>query len=172
MMALILSLVSNDDHVANTQKELVTAGFTAARINVLYHPVEVWQRLNGHQKMAVVFKHAAIGGLLGIIVGALYGVPAGVFNCTLMNCPQSTSIIMWALITLFWIMGGGILGALIGLDQLERDLYDYVEGVRRGEALIVVESSAQQVPQARRILQRQYGTVIRDIYPEKELPRS
>lgn len=171
MMAFVLSLVPDDDHVANTQKELAAAGFPATSVNVLHHPAEVWQHLNGRQKMAAVFKHAAIGGLLGIIVGALYGVPAGVFNCTLMNCPQSTSIMLWALITLFWIMGGGLLGGLVGLDRLERDLYDYVEGVRRGEALIVVESSAQQVPQARRILQHQHGTVIHDIYPEKESPQ-
>ena len=108
-------------------------------------------------------KKAALGAFLGLLVGAIYGVPAGIFNCKFMNCSLQTSVILWALITLFWVLAGGFLGGIIGLDKLERSLYSYVEGVRRGEALFVVETPEERAPEARRILRQEQGTVIDEI---------
>ena len=71
-------------------------------------------------------------------------------------------------ITLFWILGGGLAGAIVGLDKLEYELYSYVEGVRRGEALIVVDATAKQAPEAVRILRQEQGTVIHEIHEEIE----
>jgi hypothetical protein len=126
----------------------------------------VWQRLDGHQKVRGVFKWATIGALLSLLVGAIYGVPVGIFNCIFMNCPLETAFILWALVTLFWIVVGGIIGAIIGLDKLEEDLYSYVEGVRRGEVLFMVEAAPEQAQQAVQILHDEQGSVIHDIHQE------
>ncbi|MFO7680923.1 MAG: hypothetical protein R6X34_12810, partial [Chloroflexota bacterium] len=125
-------------------------------------------QLGGHQKIRAVVKKAVLGGAIGLIVGALYGIPAGIFNCRFMNCPLETSVVMWALITLFWVVGGGFLGGIIGLDELEHDLYSYVEGVRRGEALLMVEVPEERAPEAMHILRQEYGTVIHGMYGEME----
>lgn len=162
-METIVSLMPNDEHITAARQELETAGFAEDRINVLRQPVEVWRRLRGYQGIRAVAKKAALGAFFGILVGALYGIPSGFFNCKFMNCSLETSVILGALITLFWVLAGGFLGSIIGLDQLERGLYSYVEGVRRGEALLVVAADRDQVPIARRILQQEWGTVIQDV---------
>jgi hypothetical protein len=166
VMDTIISLIPNDEHVATARRELTTAGFAENKISVLFQPADVWQRLGGHQKVRPVVKKAVLGGTIGLIVGALYGIPAGIFNCRFMNCPLETSVILWALITLFWIIGGGFLGGTIGLDELERDLYSYVEGVRRGDALFVVEVPEERAPEAMHILRQERGTVIHDVHEE------
>jgi hypothetical protein len=129
----------------------------------------VWQRLRGHQKAQAVFRKAALGAVMGLVVGALYGVPAGFLNCRFMNCSIEMSITLGLLITLFWVLAGGFLGGIVGLDKLEHDLYSYIEGVRRGEALFVVEVPEKQAPEAVRILQQEHGTVIHDIHEETQV---
>ena len=167
-METIIGLIPNDEHVTTTRYELEKAGFAISKINILYQPADVWQRLGGHQKVRIVYKWAAVGASVGLVVGALYGVPAGIFNCLFMECPLQTSIILWAIISLFWVAAGGIVGAIIGLDKLEDDLYSYVEGVRRGEALFVVETPPEQAQRAVEILRQEQGTVIHDVQQEQE----
>ncbi len=168
-MDTIISLIPNDEHVTSARNELEKAGLTQNKINILYRPADVWQRLNGHEKVRTVYKWAAVGALVGLGAGALYGVPAGIFNCFFMDCPLQTSLILWAIISLFWVATGGIIGAIIGLDKLEDDLYSYVEGVRRGEALFVVEAQQEQAQKAIEILRQEHGTVIHDIQQNKEV---
>jgi hypothetical protein len=163
-METVISLLPNDEHLAAARRELASAGFTQNRITVLFQPADVWQRLGGHQKVRAVVKKAVLGGVIGLLVGALYGIPAGIFNCQFMNCSLETSVVLWALITLFWILAGGFFGSIIGIDGLERDLYSYVEGVRRGEALVVVETPEEQALEARRILLQEQGTAVHEIH--------
>jgi hypothetical protein len=167
-METVISLVPNDEHVITARQELETAGFAESEISVLFQPADVWHRLGGHQKVRAVVKKAALGALTGLIVGALYGIPSGVVNCKFLNCPLETSVVMWGLISVFWVVAGGFLGAIIGLDRLEEDLYSYVEGVRRGEALFVVETPQEQAQDAMRILRQEHGTVIHEIREETE----
>ena len=167
-METIVCLVPNDEHVATARQDLMMTGIPENEITVLLQPASVWQRLKGPLKIRRVFRYAAIGALFGLAIGALYGVPAGYLNCTLMNCPIKTSVILGVLITLFWILGGGLVGAIVGLDRLEHDLYSYVEGVRRGEALFVVEAPEERAQEAVQILRQERGTVIHEIREEME----
>jgi hypothetical protein len=162
-METVICLIPNDEHVATVRRGLASAGFADNKISVLFQPADVWRQLGGQQKMRAVLQKAMLGGAIGLIVGALYGIPAGIFNCRFMNCSLEMSVIMWALITLFWVVGGGVLGGMIGLDAVERDLYSYVEGVRRGAALFVVETPEERAPEVQRILRQQEGTVIHEI---------
>jgi hypothetical protein len=168
VMETVISLIPNNEHVATTRQALETAGFAKSRISVLFQPADVWQRLGGRQKVRAVAKKAALGALIGLVVGAIYGISAGLFNYIFMHCPLETSVILWALISLYWLVAGGFLGAIIGLDRLERDLFSYVEGVRRGEALFVVKTSEERVQEAEQILRQEQGTVIHDIHEETE----
>lgn len=162
-MKTVISLIPNDEHLVEAKKELTKAGFGESKTSILFQPADVWRRLEGQQKVRIVFKNGAVGALIGLFVAALYGVPAGILNCQFMNCSVGMSATFWALISLYWVAAGGFLGALVGLDKLEDDLYSYVEGVRRGEALFVVETSEEKAVEARRILQQEHGTVIHDV---------
>jgi hypothetical protein len=166
MMDTLVCLLPDSEHVATAKRRLNVAGYVENEISVLDQPADVWRRLDGHQKFKTVAKKAAIGALLGLVIGALYGVPSGVLMCRFMNCPLETGVVMWVLISLFWVIAAGILGALIGLNELEYDLYSYVEGVRRGELLFVVKTPEKQVPDAVRILRQEFGTVIHTIHEE------
>jgi hypothetical protein len=165
-METIICLIPNDEHLASARQELEEAGFARNRFDILSRPADVWKRLGGHQKVRGVFKWAALGALLSLLVGAIYGVPVGIFNCIFMNCPLETGIILWALVSLFWIVVGAIMGAIIGLDKLEDDLYSYVEGVRRGEVLFMVEAAPEQTQQAVQILRGEKGSVIHEIHQQ------
>jgi hypothetical protein len=165
-METIIGLIPNDDDVALVRQELKKAGFAKNKINILFQPADVWQRLEGRQEIRIVFKDAVIGMLIGLLVGAIYGVPAGISNCRFMNCSLETSVILWLIISLFWVVAGGFLGAILGFDKFEADFYSYVEGVERGEALFVVESSEDQAPEAMRILQQENGILIHEIHDE------
>lgn len=167
-METIICLMPNDEHLAAAKQELAEAGFAKNKIGILFQPADVWQRLGGRQKVRTVFKWAAAGALLSLLVGAIYGVPVGIFNCIFMNCPLETGIILWALISLFWVIVGGIMGAIIGLDKLENDLYSYVEGVRRGEALMIVQARPEQAQQVMQILHEEQGSVIHELHEETE----
>ena len=159
-MSTVVGLIANDEHVTLVEEALKAAGFSEDKISILRRPAEVWQRLEGRKKLRVVFRNAFIGMLLGLVAGMLYGATAGVLNCRLMDCPVTTSLILLALISLYWIAGGGFLGALVGLDRLERDLYSYVEGVRRGAALVVVESPEERAPEVADILAQEEGALL------------
>jgi hypothetical protein len=160
MMSTVVGLIAGDEHVTLVGEALKAAGFSEDKISILCRPAEVWQRLEGRKKLRVVYRNALIGMLLGLVVGVLYGATAGILNCRLMNCPVTTSLILLALISLYWLAGGGFLGALIGLDRLERDLYSYVEGVRRGAALFVVESPEERAPEVAGIMAQEEGAVL------------
>ena len=167
-METVISLIPNDEHVATARQALEKAGFTKRNISVLFQPADVWQRLGGRQKVGALAQKAVLGALIGLVVGALYGIPSGVFNCKFMNCPLETSATLWALISLYWVVAGGFLGVIVGLDRLERDLYSYVEGVRRGETLFVIETPEERAQEAEQILRQEQGTVIHDIHEEME----
>ncbi|HSM54766.1 MAG TPA: hypothetical protein VK879_01310 [Candidatus Sulfomarinibacteraceae bacterium] len=107
-------------------------------------------------------EHAA-GALFGLAVGALYGVPAGIFNCSEMGCPIVTSGAMLAVITVYWVLGGAFVGALIGMDRLEQDLYSFVEGVRRGAAVLVVQAPDERAEDVTRLLRGANGRLVHDI---------
>jgi len=74
----------------------------------------------------------------------------------------------WVIISLFWLRAAGFMGAVIGLNKLDDELYSYVEGVRRGEALFVVETPAERVSEVVRILWQEHSTVVHQIHEEIE----
>ena len=104
---------------------------------------------------------AGTGALLGLGVGLLYGLPAGLMNCSEVGCPFNTSTVLLALITIFWMMGGAFMGAIIGIDRLEQGLYSYVEGVRHEQTLLVVTAPDQQANDVIRVLSQENGRLIR-----------
>lgn len=159
-MEMVTGLVPNDEHVSKAAKALQAAGFSDDQVKVIHQARDVWQWLNGREKLRVVFKYAFTGALLGLAVGCLYGIPAGLMNCSQMGCSSTLSLILLAIISLYWVLGGALLGGVVGVDQLEHPLYSYVEGVRRGEALFLIETGPERMEEARRILGREAGTCI------------
>ena len=167
-MDIVVGLIPDEAHVTEARRELKAAGFAENNVSVLRTAADVWNKLSGHKKAQVVFKDAAIGALFGFALGSLLGVTTGILNCALMDCPVERSLVFLALIVLYCSLGGGLFGTIVGLDQLERPLYSYIEGVRRGQALFVVETSDERVSDAKRILEKERGIIIEDFHEEVE----
>jgi hypothetical protein len=159
-MKTLIGLIPDDEHAVKAREALQVAGIGEGAISALVRPTEVWQRLGGPRKLRVAFRYAFFGALLGLVVGALYGIPAGLMNCSEIGCSFTTSTYLLVLISLYWALGGAFLGAIIGVDWLEHDLYSYVEGVRHGGALLVVETPDDHSSEVERILQRENGLLV------------
>ncbi|MDV7391492.1 hypothetical protein RZS08_09075, partial [Arthrospira platensis SPKY1] len=110
-------------------------------------------------------RYAAIGAALGVLLYGPVGFFAGYLDCKLMGCNQAIGATFLALGLLIGLVGGGVLGAVIGLNNLEQHLYAYVEGVRRGELLLMVEAPAPLGKAVVSLLRQEQGTVVRDLHP-------
>lgn len=162
-METIVGLVPDEIHVTEARQEMRSAGFQENKIRVLRKPEDVWNRLKGNKKSRVLFRDVAIGAIVGLALGLLNGATTGYLNCKLMDCPIGSSMIFMTLIVLFCVISGASFGAIVGLDQQDRPLHSYVEGVSRGQALIVVETSTDTAQAVRHILE-QHGTIVDAIH--------
>jgi hypothetical protein len=158
-METIVGLIPDDAQLASAEQELIAAGFSGNKMHELLGSADFWKRQYSKEKERLIFKDAAIGALIGLSIGGLYGVIAGVLNCRLMDCPIGTSLTFLALIVLYCSFSGALFGAIIGLDRLERSLLSYVAKTRHFQALFVVETSTETSPEARHILEK-HGTVV------------
>jgi hypothetical protein len=151
-METIVGLLPDEDHLATALAELSAAGIAADRMQVGRQPAEVWRLMGGRSRAAAAFRQALKGALIGLALGATYGLVAGILNCRLMGCPLERSVIFFGLISLFSTLAGGLMGGFVGLDQLERPLYSLVHGAMRGQPLIMVQIQGEQACQVCQIL--------------------
>jgi hypothetical protein len=159
-MKTYVGLIPDNEHVAHAGSALQAAGIPAGRIATLTQPADVWERLEGHRRFQVVRKSATIGAILALAVSTIYTVPLVLMYCPEMGCSFATSVTVLVILALYWLLGGAFLGAIVGADRLEQDLYSYVEGVRRGAMLMVVEAPDEQAAEVPHILERESGLLV------------
>jgi hypothetical protein len=159
-MKTYVGLIPDDEHVAHARAALQAAGVPADGIATLARPAEVWDRLAGHRRLRLVRRHAMIGALLGLAISAIYSVPLIFMYCPETGCSFGTSVSVLAILALYWLLGGAFLGAIAGTDRLEQGLYSYVEGVRRGARLMVVEAPDDKAAAVPPILQHESGLLV------------
>jgi hypothetical protein len=152
-METIVGLIPDEAHIKNAERELREAGISENKMHVLLGSANFWENLCSKEKARLVFKDAVIGAFIGLTLGGLIGMIAGVLNCRLMDCPIGTSLIFLALIVLYCAFAGALFGTWIGLDRAERSLLAYVADAHRDQALFVVETSTETAPEARHILE-------------------
>jgi hypothetical protein len=167
-MKTLVGLIPDSEHAAAAEAAMKNAGLGEDKISALARPAEVWQRLGGHRKMRVVFKYVLAGALLGLVVASLYGLPASIMNCIHQGCPFSANLGFLIAIYLFWIIGGAFMGAHIGLDRLEQDMYSYVEGVRRGGSLMVAETPDEETVEVTEIMEHEGGLLVHPLEDDQE----
>lgn len=162
-MVTLAGLLPDDEHAYHAVDTLTEHGIPLDQVHVLRRPAEVWTQMGGRRKLRVVVRDAAWGLLIGLGVGLLYGVPAAVAGWQLMDYPLRYGIIAGLLIVAYWLAGGAAVGALVGLDRLERPLYSFVEWVRRGELLVVVDTTEERVAEVAGILADDGGALVRRV---------
>ncbi|MFN2222063.1 MAG: hypothetical protein PVH65_12150 [Chloroflexota bacterium] len=158
MMESIVGLVLDDAHVTSVEQELQAAGFADDKVHELLGPADFWTRLCSKEKTRLVCRYAAVGALIGLGFGAIYGAFPIVLNCK-SGCPVGTGLILLALFVLFCAASGLLFGAFFGLDRAERSLLTYLNDTHRDQALFVVEASTENAKEVRHILER-HGVII------------
>jgi hypothetical protein len=172
-------------------KDLEAAGVPQADISIMANNAEDWyhdgqideERLDRHRhvhetKRAHVDHHrgsgAGTGATLGGIAGAGAGVAAGLGMLAIPGIGPLVAVGWLATAAAGLAAGavaggvvGGLLGALTGHGVSEEDAKVYVEGVRRGGALVVARIPADLAPQAEAIMERRNAIearTLRDYY--------
>lgn len=123
--------IHDEEKASRAQEREEGPGAGKGELTTLLHAAQESEQLWGRKRLTVVVRFAIAGAILGLVVGALYGIPAGMMNCSAMGCPFTTSVTLLVVITVYWVLGGACMGAIVGMDRLEQGFYTGVKGVRR-----------------------------------------
>jgi hypothetical protein len=166
-METIVGLIPDEAHMKSAERELREAGIPDNKMHVLPGSAKFWNNLCSREKARLVFKDALIGALIGLSLGSFVGVIAGALNCRLMDCPIGTSLIFLVLITLYGALAGTLFGTWIGLDRAEHSLLVHIADTYRDQAILLVETPAESMQEARHVLEH-HGTLVDVSHEEVE----
>lgn len=163
-METIVSLIPDETHVTETRALLQDAGMSPDRVQIINQPETVWQQLNGRQDALTLRRDLGIGMLMGFLFFGFFGLMAAGFMCYLPLAQCTGVSFSWAIFAVALVIGllvGGFFGAMVGLGAMDEHLYDYVEGARRGQAVVIVRARGQEIPIALNILEREHALALR-----------
>jgi hypothetical protein len=116
----------------------------------------VWERLGGDQDH-IVAKYAAWGGLIGLAIYGPFGLTASMCECMLFDYNPTIGI---GILLAFMAAGtifGAFIGSFVGAGELGNITHLYTEGVRRGGALVVVQTTDDLASSAMSILRQEHA---------------
>lgn len=163
-METIVSLIPDETTVTETRILLQDAGMSPDHVRVIDQPETVWQQLNGHKDALALRRDMGIGMLVGVLFFGFFGLMAAGFTCYLPLAQCATVYFFWPAFVAAILIGlfvGGLLGAVMGIGVMDEHLYDYVEGARRGQAVVLVRARGQEIPVALNILEREHAVALR-----------
>lgn len=146
-MPVVVGMFENTRDVDQAVAALRSAGFTKTQIGVIARRGVVKEKTS----LATTTEVGAIaGGALGGVGGLLVGL-----NVVTLAVPGIGEVV--AAVDLLTVLGatllgagigaigGGLVGALVGLGLPEHEAHVYAEGVKRGNILVTVQASAEQM---------------------------
>ena len=165
-MQTVIGLIPQGEHVVHTQQKLAGAGISRDDVSVVDHPGAVWQRLNGGRHLRTLNRYGLFGAIAGLVITAVFGLLAtGVLTPGYMAAHATMAITILVISVLIGLGSGYVFGATLGLGDVDEYVYSYMEGVRRGDALLIVPASHEQQDQVADILRSEEGKVIQRYQP-------
>lgn len=165
-MQTVIGLVPADNHLQNVQTKLEEVGLASEQIQQLRQPGTVWQKLNGRRHLRTVNKYGWIGALAGVVITTAFGVvAAGILTPGYMQAHPTTSITVLVLAVLIGLGAGWLFGATVGMGDVDEYVYSYMEGVRRGDVLLIVPAPEEDSDAIVDILRSENGKVIKQVQP-------
>lgn len=160
MRRAVIGLFETYEDANEAVSNLVEAGYPSDTLSLLVQP-EVVEELLDQDKNEVVAESAGAGAVGGTALGTLLGLLAG---ASVVSLPLvGPALAAGALANLLGVTAagagvgaayGGIMGALVGLGIAEEDSHVYVEGVKNGGLLVVVDTAAERTGRAEEIMRR------------------
>lgn len=146
-MPVVVGMFDNTRDVEQAVAALSNAGFTKPEIGVIARRGVVKEKTSLTTTTEVgAIAGGALGGATGLLVGlnvvtlAIPGIGQVVAALDLLTVLGAT--LLGAGIG---ALGGGLVGALVGLGLPEHEAHIYAEGVKRGNVLVTVQTSAEKM---------------------------
>lgn len=155
-MNAVIGLANRKGVVDGAVSALRAAGFDQQMIHVLANCHALRENMDCSCRRSV-FKDAAIGAAVIGSVYAVFGVTAA-WGAVLNSAPVLWSIGAAVVFLLVGMAMGAFGGAVVGRAEAEKDTHLYVEGVRRGDAVLLVWVDERRTAQALDVL-RQSGAL-------------
>jgi hypothetical protein len=154
-----MGLLACTAEVENALAELQRAGFPVQAVQVLSSTHDLQQSMDcSHHH--TIFKDAAVGaGLIGLVYG-IFGISAAA-SAVANGVPALWSAGAAAMFLLIGLGLGAFGGAFIGRAEAEKDTHLYVEGVRRGGALMLVWVEEGRATEAMGLLRQAHALGVR-----------
>jgi len=151
-----IGIFTNRDAVTQALQELHRANFPLDQVTVIARELEEeslhdTDRSKGNQTGKQAANGAVVGGVIGLVTGVLVGVGAlaiPLIGPIMLADALGTAVATTLAGTGIGAVGGGLLGALIGLGIPKKQAKAYQERFLRGDFLVIVEGTDDQIRQA------------------------
>jgi hypothetical protein len=157
----VLGLFAAMEDAQHAIRALQEAGFSPEKTGVLAQDDAVQKALADDKGQtaresagAAALGGGAVGGLIGLVAGLSIPIVFPMLAAGAMAAAVGITTAAGAGIGASY---GGFLGALLGWGVAEDDTHRYVEGVRRGEILVAVQTEAERADEAAAILRHANG---------------
>lgn len=151
-MKTIVGLCTQPEGATEALHALERAGFAQSSMRVVRSVDALWQHL-GCKPRRIVVADFAIGAALGIATYGLFGVLAAAGEVSL-GFDRTTAMVAFLFSGLAGVFVGGMLGVFFGLGSMEQESRAYVNGIRRGGALVVVRTADEHAAHAMDVLRQ------------------
>lgn len=157
MSKTVAALFENRIHLEEAIQDLLAAGVPQAEISLLTRQdLDESAKITGDEVSREAVKGAgtgAVAGVVGGIVLSLAGVIVPGLGMVAAAGPLAALVVGGSL----GIVGGGLVGALTGRKLSDEHVERYLDGVRQGSVLLLIEISDERVGEIEDILQRREG---------------
>ncbi|MEQ9372200.1 MAG: general stress protein [Coleofasciculus chthonoplastes F3-SA18-01] len=153
-----IGIFTNRDAVTQALQELNLANFPLAQVTVIARELEEEslhdtdrKTRKGNQAAKQAANGAVVGGVIGLVTGVLVGVGAAsipLIGPIMLADALGTAVATTLAGTGIGAVSGGLLGALIGLGIPKKHAKAYHERFLRGDFLVIVEGTDDQIRQA------------------------
>jgi hypothetical protein len=161
-MKTIIGLVGSSVDIAQPIHRLQDSGITDDRVSVISQEKAV-RKLLGCEPSCVVMRYAAWGAAIGIAIYGIFAVFAALCQCGLMQYGRAYGIGTFLGGVLAGAFVGVVLGALVGMAEFEKDTHLYVQGVRMGDQVIVVQASETEIETVRAVLLQERASGVKAV---------
>jgi len=152
-MSKIIGLLPGGSNIQLRLNELEQQGLSSADIQILNRENNVWDAL-GCEPFCKVRDSAIVGALIGGSIYAVFGLVAAWCECNLLGFGGPYGMFTLVAGILAGLFVGGALGALVGLANSESGAHLYIQGVRMGDQMVVIEVPDQKVDIVKNLLIR------------------
>ena len=150
-MRSIIGLVLSEDVLEPTIIRLKGAGITEEQISIVSNPNAI-NKLFECDPTCVIKNYTIWGAAIGMGVYAIYGTAAALCECNLMHFGQEYGVLAFLGSLMAGAFVGGIIGALAGIGEADKDKHLYIQGTRLGGKVIAVQVDIENAERVKDLL--------------------